>query len=160
MTRAARQEDLPRILEIYNAAIADGKSACDERSRTLADKEVWFAEHYPKYPVIVSETDDRISGWAALSPWARHDGYAKTVEISLYVDADFRERGLGKQLLEALVAAGQQAGFYVFVARILEGNDVSVRLHERCGFLHVGRQPQAMWLNGEWLDVILMQRNT
>jgi L-amino acid N-acyltransferase YncA len=96
-------------------------------------------------------------GWASLSRWSDRPAYDGTAEVSVYVDADHRQKKIGRALLEALVEAGQKGGFHNLVSRIVEGSDASIHLHERLGFTHVGVLREAGCKFGRLLDVTIMQ---
>lgn len=97
-------------------------------------------------------------GWASLSKWSDRLAYADTAEISLYVHSSQRGRGIGKRLVEAVVIKGQKAGLHTLIARIVAGNQVSVRLHEGVGFEHIGIMREVGRKFGQLLDIHLMQK--
>ena len=115
-------------------------------------------KHSPKYPILVAEQDAFVVGWASLSPWSDRCAYSGTVEISLYVKEEYRGKGNGRKLLEAVIQSGKEAGFHTIIARIAEGNDVSVHLHESVGFDHIGVMREVGQKFGRLLDVHLMQK--
>ena len=96
-------------------------------------------------------------GWASLSAWSDRCAYSDTAEVSVYVDASHRGRGLGRALAEAIVAAGRKAGLHTLLSRIAEGNEISVRLTEALGFRHVGVMHEVGYKFGRRLDVCLME---
>ena len=113
--------------------------------------------HGPKYPILVADIDDFVVGWASLSPWSDRFAYSDTAEIALYVSELYREKGIGKKFLEAIIQAGEEAGLHTVIARITEGNDISIHLHESVGFEHIGVMKQVSRKFGRLLDVYLMQ---
>lgn len=157
-TRAATLADLTAIISIYNDAVLTTNATFDTQPRTLAEQQVWLAAHGAEYPVLVAEVDGVVAGWASLSRWSPKLAYSGTTEISLYVHGDYRGRGVGKALMAAILVAGQSAGFHTVLARIVEGNGVSVRLHEAFGFELVGIMREVGYKFGRWLDVLLMQK--
>ncbi len=104
----------------------------------------------------MAEEDGALLGWGRLSPWSPRAAYARTAEDSVYVRADARGRGVGRALLDALVARARGAGIAVLVARIAEGNPASVRLHERAGFRPVGTMRRVGEKFGRLLDVAIL----
>ena len=156
--RPAKIEDLNRITQIYNEAVQTTVATFDTEPKTLEEQEVWFANHGPRHPVLVAELDRVISGWASISKWSDRLAYSDTGEISLYVKEEFRGRGIGRKLLEAVVAAGERVGLHTLIARIAGGNRVSIHLHESLRFEHVGIMREVGRKFGRLLDVYLMQK--
>jgi phosphinothricin acetyltransferase len=156
--RPATLDDLEPIREIYNDAVLNTVATFDTVPKSPEDQRRWFGEHAPRYPVIVAELEGIVVGWASLSRWSDRPAYDGTAEVSVYVDADHREKKIGSALLEALVEAGQKGGFHNLVSRIVEGSDVSIHLHERLGFAHVGVLREAGRKFGKMLDVTIMQK--
>jgi len=106
--------------------------------------------------VLVAERDGAVAGWGSLGPWSSRGAYARTAEVSVYVDAAHRRRGVGRMLVAALVERGRAAGLGVLLARIAEANHASVALFESFGFGHIGTQRRCGEKFGRVLDVELM----
>ena len=155
--RPAKLEDLNRITEIYNEAVQKTVATFDTEPKTLEEQRAWFENHGWKYPILVAELKRVVSGWASLSKWSDRCAYADTAEISLYVLEEFRGQGLGKKLLEAIVGEGEKVGLHTVIARIAEGNRVSIHLHESLGFEHIGIMREVGRKFGRLLDVYLMK---
>jgi len=156
--RQAKLEDLSAITEIYNDAVLKTVATFDTEPKTIEEQRRWFVGHGSKYPILVAEQDGIVVGWASLSKWSGRCAYSRTAEISLYVREDCRRKGIGRNLLEEIVQAGQKAGLHTIVARIAEGNEVSIRLHESVGFEHIGVMKEVGRKFGRFLDVHLMQK--
>lgn len=156
--RRAKLDDLNAITEIYNEAILTTDATFDTEPKTNAEQRTWFANHGLKRPILVAELDGAVIGWASLSDWSHHDAYAATVEISLYVKEEFRRRGIGRGLLEAIIEEGEKVGLHTVIARITQGNEESIRLHESIGFEHIGVMKEVGRKFGQLLDVHLMQK--
>jgi len=156
-TRPATETDLEDIRGIYNDAILNTVATFDTVARSPEDMTRWFGDHVPRYPVLVAEEAGRVVGWASLSRWSDRPAYDGTAELSVYVAGPFRGRRIGLALMEALVKAGRERGFHTVVSRIVQGSDVSIRLHERLGFSHVGVLREAGRKFGRLLDVTIMQ---
>jgi L-amino acid N-acyltransferase YncA len=109
-------------------------------------------------PVLVSLAGEEITGFASYGPFRPQDGYALTVEHSLYVDGGFRGHGFGRQLLAALLDHATAAGLHVMVGVISADNAVSIRLHEAFGFQITGQLPELGRKFDRWLDLVLMQK--
>ena len=156
--RQATREDLDAITEIYNEAILKTVATFDTEPKTLEEQENWFATHAPKYPILVAEQDGYIVGWASMSMWSDRCAYTDTAESSLYVKEEHQGKGIGRKLAEAIIQEGQKAGLHTVIARITEGNEVSIRLAESAGFEHVGIMKEVGRKFGKLLDVHLMQK--
>jgi len=102
----------------------------------------------------------RAAGWAALAPVSSRCVYAGVAEVSVYVAAAARGHGVGTALLSALVASSEVGGVWTLEAGILPENEASVRMHERCGFRVVGRRERLGRMDGEWRDVLLLERRS
>ena len=156
--REAGDADQRAILDIYNDAVLHSTATFDLEPRTWAGQQRWFQEHRPPYAVFVATVGDTLVGWGGLSSFRPRPGYRFTAEDSIYVCEDFRGRGIGASLLELLIEAASRGRFHSVIALIDGGNAVSVRLHERFGFRHVGTFRQVGVKFGRWLDVVHMQR--
>ena len=154
----AELDDLDGITEIYNDAILNTTATFDTKPKTMDQQGEWFAEHGPRYPIIVARSDAVVAGWASLTKWSDRCAYADTAEISLYVKEGFQGKGLGKKLLETILEHGRKEGLHTIVARIANGNEVSVHLHESVGFEHIGVMKEVGRKFGKLIDIYLMQK--
>ena len=121
--------------------------------------EQWDRAHLPGHR-LVARDEGRVVGWAALAPVSPRCVYAGVAEVSVYVAADARGRGIGTALLAALVKSSEAGGVWMLEAGILPENEASVRMHERCGFRVVGRRERLGRMRGEWRDVLLLERRS
>lgn len=110
------------------------------------------------HPVVVAEREDRVVGWASLNSYDARDAFRHTAELSIYVSSGTRGEGLGRELMEAILAAGRDTELLTVIARITEDNKASLRLHENAGFQEVGILRGVGEKFGELLDVCIMQR--
>jgi phosphinothricin acetyltransferase len=156
--RSAKISDLNAITEIYNEAIQTTTATFDTEPKTEEEQKVWFDSHGTQYPIVVEESNGAVVGWASLSKWSDRCGYSGTAEISLYVKQEFRGKGMGRKLMEAIISEGRRVGLHTIIARIAEGNDVSVHLAESFGFRHIGVMKEVGRKFGRLLDVHLMQK--
>ncbi|MDH4211027.1 MAG: GNAT family N-acetyltransferase [candidate division WOR-3 bacterium] len=155
--RQALIPDLKAITDIYNEAILKTVATFDTEPKSLAEQEAWFQAHGATNPILVAELSGEIVGWAALSKWSDRCAYSDTAEISLYIRESHQGRGIGRELLKNILDKGRHAGLHTVIARIAEGNEVSVHLHESLGFRHVGIMKEVGKKFGRLLDVYLMQ---
>ena len=156
--RPAGEADQRVILDIYNDAVLHSTATFDLEPRSWEGHQRWFQEHRPPYAVFVATAGDAVAGWGSLSPFRPRPGYRFTAEDSIYVRQDFRGRGIGTALLELLIEAARRGRFHSVMALIDGDNAVSIRLHERFGFRHVGTFREVGFKFGRWLDVVHMQR--
>lgn len=156
--RPAELDDLSAITEIYNEAILTTTATFDAEPKTEAEQRPWFTSHGPRNPVLVVELDGVVVGWASLSEWSDRCAYSGTAEISLYVKQEFRGRGIGRKLFEAIIQEGDKVGLHTVIARIAVGNNESIHLHESVGFEHIGIMREVGRKFGKLLDVCLMQK--
>src|SRR5947208_1918237 len=136
--RPATEADQEAIMDIYNEAVENTTATFDTDLRTFDKQMAWFRNHKKNHPVVVGERDGKVIGWASLSPWSDRCAYDTTVEVSVYVDKDYRGRGIGGKLLEWVTLEGKKAGNHTVLSRITEGNETSIHLHEKFGYKHVG----------------------
>jgi L-amino acid N-acyltransferase YncA len=155
--RTAGLHDLAAITDIYNEPIVTTTASFDIREKTAEEQESWFSTHGSQYPILVAEQDDTIIGWASMSPWSDRHAYAETAEASLYIKKEYRGRGVVRELSRAILQAGKQAGLHTAIARIAEGNDISIDLAESLGFQHIGVMKEVGKKFGKLLDVYIMQ---
>ncbi|KPU93210.1 acetyltransferase [Variovorax paradoxus] len=148
------------ILAILNDAIVTSTALYDYKPRTPEQMAGWFATKRANgFPVIGAVDDDgRLMGFASYGSFRAFPAYKYTVEHSVYVDAADRGKGLGRTLLEAIVAEAQAREVHVLVGAIDAQNAGSIALHERLGFEHAGTVRQAGFKFGRWLDVAFYQR--
>jgi phosphinothricin acetyltransferase len=156
--RTAQNEDLEDITEIYNYAILKTTATFDTEPKTVEQQRPWFDEHGSNNPLLVAELDSVIVGWASLSKYSDRCAYSDTTEISLYVKEEYQGKQIGKKLMEKILDEGQAAGYHAVIARIAEGNEVSVHLHESFGFEHVGIMKEVGKKFGRLLDIYLMEK--
>ncbi|NEN83576.1 GNAT family N-acetyltransferase [Paenibacillus elgii] len=156
--RRAGHADVPHILDIYNEAVLTTVATFDTVPRTLEQQLEWFEQHGEAYPVIVAEDAGLILGWAAANRYSDRLAYARTAELSLYIRDGHRGRGIGKKLLEAVLAEGKKAGLHTVLSRIAEGNDSSIHIHRQLGFDTVGTMREVGFKFGKLLDVVMLQK--
>ena len=160
--RPAVIADSPAIWGIRNAAIRDSLAIWTEREQDPDEAAAWLEPRIARgTALVVVEGDDgggRVVGFAVASPWQPYEGYARTVEDSVYLSPAARGRGLGTRLLAGLVRACRAAGDRTMIAQTEAGHAASRRLHERAGFALVGTIPAAGQKHGRILDLTLMSR--
>ena len=155
--RSARLNDAEAIAAIYNQGIEDRGATFETKLRTGADIESKLAEA-KTFPIIVASDEGVVLGWAGLSSYRSRPCYAGIAEFSIYLDRAARGRGLGRLLLLALVDTAREHGYWKLVSRIFPSNAASRALCRACGFREVGLYEKHGCLDGEWRDVVIVER--
>jgi len=155
--RNATEKDQPAILDIYNEAVVNTTATFDTEARTPDAQRDWFLKHKKNHPVLVAEENGVITGWASLSPWSDRCAYETTVEVSVYVHHAHRGKGTGAELLKQIIAAGEAVKNHTVISRITQDNAISIHLHEKLGFRHIGVMKEVGFKFGRLLDVHMMQ---
>jgi L-amino acid N-acyltransferase YncA len=143
------------ILEILNDAIVHSTALYDYRPRTPDSMVAWFAAKAAgRFPVIGAVDDaGTLLGFASYGTFRAWPAYKYSVEHSVYVHRDHRGRGVGRLLMEALIAAARAGDLHVMVGGIDTTNRGSIALHEKLGFRHAGTVREAGFKFGRWLDL-------
>jgi len=152
--RSMTADDWPEVRPIYESGIATGDATFETR---LPSWDGWDAAHLP-HSRLVAVAGGQIAGWAALSRVSSRAVYAGLAEVSVYVAAQQRGRGIGRRLLGELVCSSEQNGIWTLQASIFPENSASLAIHYRNGFRLVGRREKLAQLNGAWRDVLLLER--
>lgn len=156
--RHAATKDLKAITDIYNEAILTTDATFDTELKTMAEQKVWFADHGQRNPILVAISDGIICGWASLSKWSTRCAYADTAEISVYVRESYRGQGVGNLLIKRILKEGNEVGLHTVLSRITDGNTISIHLHEKFGFEHIGIMKEVGKKFDKILDVYMMQK--
>ncbi|MFV0374419.1 GNAT family N-acetyltransferase [Microbacterium sp.] len=160
--RPARREDMPHVREIYNYYVTNSVVTFDEKRWTHAQ---WVQKfdylHKLSLPFLVAVSPSgQILGYGLVSPWTGKSGYRYTVENSVYLGHAATGKGLGRALLQALITACEQLGIREMVAVISDkGAEGSVALHEKLGFVEVGRMGRVGFKFGRSLGTIYLQKS-
>jgi phosphinothricin acetyltransferase len=151
---------LPRHWAAVRAIYLEGISTGNATFETVAPEwEQWDRTHLASCRfVAISQSD--VAGWGALSPVSKRAAYAGVSEVSVYVAQQYRAKGVGKQLLRALVAESERQNIWTLQAGIFPENAPSLELHRQAGFRVVGTRERLGCLGGRWRDVVLMERRS
>ena len=150
-----RPDDWPAVRAIYLEGIAGGNATFETEAPPW---DVWDAKHIAAPRIVFRDPD--VVGWAALSRVSQRACYSGVCEVSVYVASSAHGRGIGSQLLRALVEQSEANGIWTLQASIFPENDASVRIHERCGFRIVGRRERIAQLHGVWRDTLMLERRS
>ena len=119
----------------------------------------WDKTHLQTGRLIAIE-NEKIIGWAALTPVSGRCVYGGVAEISVYVSENARGKGVGKELLKSLIENSEANGFWTLQAGIFPENVASIKIHEATGFRIIGRREKIGKMNGHWRDTILLERRS
>jgi L-amino acid N-acyltransferase YncA len=153
--RIATEEDGEAIAAIYNQGIEDRVATFETRPRSKADVRTWFDG---THPIVAVEHEGRIVAFASTSLYRPRECYAGIAEFSVYVAREARGRGAGRVAMEALIREAARAGFWKLVSRVFPENAASLRLLRSVGFREVGTYQKHARLDGEWRDVVIVER--
>jgi phosphinothricin acetyltransferase len=146
--------DWPQVERIYAEGIATGQATFETEPPAWAEFDAGrLAAHR-----LVAVEEEEVVGWAALSPTSERECYAGVVEHSVYVAEASRGHGVGRALMNALIAGADADGIWTIQTSIFPENAASAALHERMGFRVVGRRERIAELGGVWRDTLLLER--
>ena len=158
LLRAARESDLPAILEINNHEILHSTVNYDFDPKTLDWQLDWFNQkNKAGFPVLVAEEKGKVVGFATYGTFRPKPGYRFTVEHSVYLSTGGRGKGIGKLLMQELIQIAKSSGFHTMIGGIDGSNEHSCRFHESLGFREVARFKETARKFDTWLDLIFMQ---
>jgi len=155
--RTAQPDDAQAIASIYNQGIEDRSATFETDPRTAGDIGERLTDG-DRFPVLVAERAGLVVGWAGLSAYRARACYVGIAEFSIYLDRTTRGRGIGRQLLAALVDAARVRGYWKLVSRVFPRNVASRAVCRACGFREVGVYEKHSRLDGEWMDVVIVER--
>lgn len=156
--RSVTEADLTRVREIVNYYIEHSVFNFRTEPQRSEELRALWAQRHQRFPWLVAVIDDDVVGAAYAGPWNERAAYQWTVESTIYVDPSAQRRGVGDALYTELLNQLGRMGFHSVIAVIALPNDPSVRLHERHGFVPVGRLREAGHKHGAWHDVGFWQR--
>lgn len=160
--RHATVDDIQTITEIFNALIDTTTITWTNRHDTVDERRQWFDRQMSlNHPVLVAEIDGDVVGVATYGAFRdnqRTPGYRFTVELSIHVRTTHHRQGIGRALLERLVAEAHERGMHAIIGAVDGDNHASIALHEALGFTEVGRFPEVGYKFDRWLDVVFMQK--
>jgi L-amino acid N-acyltransferase YncA len=155
--RPAKPSDAETIAVIFNQGVEDRVATFETGDADAAQWERRIASEDEL--VLVAEDDGQVIAMAVAGPYAdRHHYYDGIREATMYVERGSRRRGVGLTLLDALADAAEQRGAYKLVGKIFTSNGPSIELVRRCGFREVGVHRRHGRLDGEWKDVLVVER--
>ena len=153
LVRPLHPDDYPAVAAIFAEGIATGVATFETQVPAWED---WDAAHLTEHR-LVAELDGEVVGWAAVVPFSRRAVYGGVGEESVYVAGRARGQGIGRALLEEVIASARAGGMWTLQAGIFPDNTASLELHRGLGFREVGVRERIGRLNGTWRDVVLLE---
>jgi phosphinothricin acetyltransferase len=157
--RLARPGDLPRIVAIYNATIPSRMVTADLEPVSVESRQGWFEQHQPDLrPLWVAERAGEVIAWLSFSSFYGRPAYARTAEVSVYVDQRVHRQGIGASLLDSAIAHAPGIGVCRLLGFIFAHNAPSLALFERSGFERWAHLPGVAVLDGVERDLVIVGR--
>ena len=151
-----KHEDWEQVSKIYVEGIKTGNATFET---DVPSWESWISKHLPCCN-LVARRENKILGWAALSPTSSRNVYSGVTEVSIYVSKECKRTGVGLVLLKELIELSENNGIWTLQAGIFPENEASINLHKKCGFRIVGIREKIGKMDGIWRDVALMERRS
>jgi L-amino acid N-acyltransferase YncA len=149
-------EDWPEVRSIYEEGIATRNATFEAEAPSL---EHWDAAHIQACRVV-ARAGKAVLGWGALSQVSQRECYAGVAEVSVYVRESARGQGVGRALLEHLIAASEAEGIWTLQGATFPENTASLRLQASCGFRVIGSRERIAKMGGIWRDTVLTERRS
>ena len=151
-----RPDDWKDVARIYSEGIMTGNATFEMK---CPDWDSWDRDHKPECRLVAREGKS-VLGWAALSAVSGRCVYAGVCEVSIYIDLQHQGKGIGQLLMEHLIRESERNGIWTLRAGIFPENVVSIRLHEKNGFILMGLHEKLAKMDGVWRDVLLFERRS
>jgi L-amino acid N-acyltransferase YncA len=155
--RPAVDADAEAVAAIYNEGIEERIATFETRLRTAADIGDWLTAG-ERLPLLVAEDDGTVVGWARILAYSERPVYAGVGEVSVYVTAAARGRGIGRGLLQALEHRGRDLSYWKLTGKLFVENVASAAMIRRCGWRDVGLHLRHGQLDGKWRDVLVVEQ--
>jgi L-amino acid N-acyltransferase YncA len=157
-TRDGGPDDAEAITAIYNEGIAGRQATFDTEPCSVEDIRADLRADAETHPTIVALEGERIVAFAWTSSYRTRACYRGVGEFSVYAAGDARGRGAGRAALTALIARCERLGFWKLLSRVFPENTASRALCRSAGFREVGVYHRHARLEGEWRDVVIVER--
>ena len=151
--RPARLDDASTLADIYNTYVAHSTATFETALVDAGEMRRRIAALSPRYPYLVCKEGGMLAGYCYAHPWKERAAYAQTWETTVYLHPAHTNRGLGQQLMEALMEECRRQGVHILIACITAENTASRAFHERLGFRQVSLFREVGRKFGRWLDV-------
>lgn len=157
LIRDATEQDLPIIVDIYNASIPGRMATADLEPVTVESRLSWFREHNPQFrPIWVLECEGKVVAWISLNSFYGRPAYHATAEVSLYVDPSHQGQGIGTKLLKIIIHSCSDFGVTTLLGFVFAHNHPSIHLCKKVGFKQWGHLPQVAELDRQKCDLLIL----
>lgn len=144
----------PAVRAIYEEGIATGNATFETQA---PEWDAWDRAHLPHSRLVAVDEAGMVLGWAALSPVSSRCVYGGVAELSIYIAAEARGQGVGRQLLQALITDSEAHGIWTLQAGTFEENSASIGLHTQAGFRVVGHRERIGQHHGVWRNTVQLE---
>ncbi|CUS25453.1 sortase related acyltransferase [Paucilactobacillus oligofermentans DSM 15707 = LMG 22743] len=153
----ATQNDLPKIVQIYNQAVPTRQSTADLEPVTVADRQAWFDSHNQQHrPLWLIKADGNTVGWISLADFYGRIAYDHTVEISIYLDTDYRGHHLGTQALKFVESQTGNFEIKTILAYVFGHNHPSQKLFKQFNYEQWAFLPEIAEMDGINRDLVIL----
>lgn len=149
-------EHAAAVLEIYRQGMQTGIATFE----TIVPSWAKFDNKFLPHSRFVANDDEIIAGWAVIAPTSPRECYKGVAEVSIFIHENYRGKGVGKMLMEKLIASSEENGIWTLQSLIHSDNPASIHLHELFGFRLIGYRERIAQLNGIWKTNVLMERRS
>lgn len=156
--RMASEKDAAELLAIYRPYVEQTAITFEYEVPSVDEFRRRIAHTLERFPYLKAAADDRIVGYAYVSPFRTRAAYGWSVETSIYVDQACRGQGVGTALYRTLEEILRRQGVRNLYAGITDPNPESVALHMAFGYRTVARFSACGYKLGSWRDVIWMEK--
>ena len=147
----------PAVRAIYEQGIATGNATFETQA---PEWDAWDRAHLPHSRLVAVDEAGMVLGWAALSPVSSRCVYGGVAELSIYIAAEARGQGVGRQLLQALITDSEAHGIWTLQAGTFEENSASIGLHTQAGFRVIGHRERIGQHHGVWRNTVQLERRS
>lgn len=158
--RYAKQEDLPKLTEIYNYYVENSNIVFDIKPQSIEQRQIWFNKYSSQgpYRLLVATEDGEVIGCACTSRYRDLLAFEQTAEVSIYLNPTHRAKGIGTQLYKQLIEEIKNEGLHTLVSGIALPNEASINLHKKFGFSEVGVFKEYAIKNNQYISSLWLQK--
>lgn len=149
--------DEAKVLEIFRQGVDGGIATLETEIPTA---EAWNMEYFNDCRWVLENEANEVVGWCALRPVSKRECFKGVAEVSIYFDNAYQGKGLGTVLLKKLILDSEDHGFWTLQVNVFPENEVSIKFHQKNGFRTVGVRKKIGMLNGQWKDIIMMEKRS
>ncbi len=152
--RKAEEKDLQALLSIYNYEVINGAATLDLTPKTIDEWKRWYMAHTDSHVILTAEENGIPIGYASLSGYREKEAYSSTVELSVYIDPNYRNKGVATALMgEIIEIAKSDVAIHLIVSVITSSNKASEKLHQKFGFAYCGTLHEVGFKNGAYQSI-------